>query len=241
MQGSNIFGGLLDRCISYPFAETYEDDKSIIRDQYYGSLILQNLSNIELDSVSSLPVQVCFCTNSGTEPDCSYQLPTIKVEKGSEFNVPLVAVDQVYHSVATDIIVSLSGGPGVDEGQQIQAVKNECTNLTYNVFSKQKNEVIKLYADGPCGSSSSLSVCELKIEFLNCTCQVGFMPSNKSPTRCECVCHMKLLIYSLIATQLVCFSEIILAHGSLTVTIIMTISLITSALLTTVIPMPALI
>ena len=177
MQGSNIFGGLLDRCISNPFAETYVDDKSIIRDQYYGSLILQNFSNIELDSVSSLPVQVCFCTNSGTEPDCSYQLPTIKVEKGNEFNVPLVAVDQVNRSVAADIIISLSGG--VDEGQQIQAMKNECTNLTYNVFSKQENEVIKLYADGPCGSSSSLSVRELKIEFLNCTCQVGFMPSNK--------------------------------------------------------------
>ena len=136
---------------------------------------------------------MCFCTNSGTEPDCSYQLPTIKVEKGSEFNVPLVAVDQVNHSVAADIIVSLSGG--VDEGQQIQAVKNECTNLTYNVFSKQENEVIKLYADGPCGSSSSLSVRELKIEFLNCTYQVGFMPSNNSPIRCECVCHMKLLNY----------------------------------------------
>ena len=189
-QGSNVFGGLLDRCIPSPFTETYQanNDKNNTSSVTY----LQNISTIEPDSISSQPVRVCFCTNNGTEPDCSYQPPTIKVKKGELFTVSLVAVDQVNHSVAANIIGSLSGG--FDEGQQIQAVKNKCTNLTYNVFSKEENETVKLYADGPCGSAS-LSVRELEIDFVDCTCPIGFMPSNKSPTKCECVCNMALSSY----------------------------------------------
>ena len=100
-QGPNIFGGLLDRCIPSPFAEVYQK-----RNQYYsGFNYFQNISNIKSDSISSLPVRVCFCTSEG-EPDCSYsnQPPLIKVKKGEAFTVSLVAVDQVNHSVDANII-----------------------------------------------------------------------------------------------------------------------------------------
>ena len=75
---------------------------------------LGDIANITaLDTISSLPVRVCFC-KSESEPDCGYQPPTIKVRKGEAFNMPLaiVAVDQVNHSVNANIISSLSSQDG---------------------------------------------------------------------------------------------------------------------------------
>ena len=95
-QGANIFGGLLDRCIPSPFAEV--NGQLETPSHYRGVSYLGNITNINtLGTISSLPVRVCFC-KSESEPDCSYQPPTIKVKKGEAFTMPLVAVDQVNHS-----------------------------------------------------------------------------------------------------------------------------------------------
>ena len=192
-QGANLFGGLLDRCISSPFAEVYQQT---IPTYYSGVSYLGNISNIAaLDTISSLPVRVCFC-KSESEPDCSYQPPTIKVKKGKAFTVPLVAVDQVNHSVDASIFSSLSSQyGGFSEGQQTQSVERNtfCINLTFNVFSPHDSETINLFADGPCGSSTH-SVRHLDVQFNDCTCPVGFEPLD-SITRCQCYCDSRLSTY----------------------------------------------
>ena len=88
--GSNLFGGLLDRCIQSPFA--------VWLINVDGFTYLSSISNITLDSIASLPVRICFC-NSDNQPDCNYQLSLIQVRKGETFFVSLVAVDQVNHTV----------------------------------------------------------------------------------------------------------------------------------------------
>ena len=193
-QGTNLFGGLLDRCIPSPFAEVYLNP----RIHYSGATYLGNISNIDIDndSISSRPVRVCFC-NSEHEPDCSYQHPVIRVQKGKAFNVSLVAVDQVNHTVDANITVSLSSSDGgFDEGQQIQSVVRNCNNLTFNVFSPHDFETLNLYSDGPCGSAT-LSTSHVTIEFIECTCPVGFEPlsNSQSSTKCECVCDSALSPY----------------------------------------------
>ena len=189
-QGSNLFGGLLDRCVPSPFAEVYQ--KQIIH--YNGLTYFQNITNkAQIHSISSQPVRVCFC-NSEHEPDCTYQLPTITVMKGEAFNVSVVAVDQVNNSVDANIITTLSSSDGgIGEGQQTQSIRSNCTDLTYNVFSPHDNETISLYADGPCGSAT-LSTSHVTIHFNECTCPVGFQPlsNSKSSTRCECICDSEL-------------------------------------------------
>ena len=191
-QGPNLFGGLLDRCIPSPFAELYLKQ----RIHYSGATYLGNISNIEIDSISSQPVRVCYC-NSEHEPDCNYQPPTIRVQKGKAFNVSLVAVDQVNHTVDANVTISLSSSDGgFDEGQQIQSVVRNCNNLTFNVFSPHDFETLNIYSDGPCGSAT-LSTIHVTIQFITCTCPVGFEPlsKNQSSTKCKCVCDSALSPY----------------------------------------------
>ena len=187
-QGANIFGGLLDRCIPSPFVEEYQVT------YYNGISYLGYMSNLtDLDTVSSLPVRICFC-KSDSEPDCSHQPPIIEVKKGESFTVALVAVDQVNHSVDANIIIFLSSlEGGLREGQQIQRAGNQCTSLTFNVFTPNNFETLNIFADGPCGSFI-LSTRHLDIQFLDCTCLIGFERSS-SVTRCECTCDSELFPY----------------------------------------------
>ena len=104
----------------------------------------------------------------------------------------LVAVDQVDHTVDANITVSLSSSDGgFDEGQQIQSVVRNCNNLTFNVFSPREDEKLNLSPDGPCGSAT-LSTSHVTIEFIECTCPVGFQPLS---TKCECDCDSAMSPY----------------------------------------------
>ena len=193
--GANLFGGLLDRCVPSPFAEVYVKDTTVTQHLFSGVSYLRSLSNIALDSIASLPLRICFCSRK-SEPDCSYQPPPISVKKGETFTVSLVAVDQVNRTVEASIISSLaSPDGGFGEGQQTQSVQKNCSDVTFSVFSPHDHESINLFANGPCGNFGPF-IRKLDIQFLNCTCPVGFQPSNAESTRCECVCDSALLLYT---------------------------------------------
>ena len=182
---ASIFGGLLNACNKSQIVTASKTPLA-------GITYISEISNITLDSVSSLPVQVCFCNKE--KPDCNYQLPTIQVKKGEPFSISLVAVDQVEHPVKAMVTTFLSSSEGgIDEGQQTQEVGGDCTDLAFNVFSPFDNEILNLYAKGPCGNSERSSQ-HVNIVFTTCKCPVGFQPSNSS-TRCECVCDSLLSPY----------------------------------------------
>ena len=186
-RGSSLYGGLLDRCVpTSSFAEVYRKEIYLATQYYNGVKYLEDISNVTFDYIASSPVRVCFCDNK-REQNCSYQPPPIKVKKGETFKVPLVAVDQVNHSVEANIISSLVHESRFSEGQQTQSVETNCTDLIFNVFSPADSESINLFADGPCGSSQ-LSIRKLHIQFLNCTCPIGFKPNSESETTCDCIC-----------------------------------------------------
>ena len=185
IKGSNLFGGLLNRCI--PSQIRNDLDKN-------GITYIRDVANITDDSIASLPVQVCFCNSQG-QPDCDYEPPTILVEKGGAFSVSLVAVDQVEHPVdasITSYLLSFSGA--FDEGQRTQPTTKTCKDLTFNVISPNDGETMGLFAEGPCGNSQPL-VRYLNITFISCTCPIGFQQSNDSSSRCVCVCDLELHPY----------------------------------------------
>ena len=143
--------------------------------------ILSTLNYSEPLSISSHPVRVYFCRDG--QPDYNLHLYHVKVKKGEVFTLPLVAIDQVNHTVSATVNVALSSKlGGLGENQTSQQISNEtCTNVTLSVSSSYEQEVLILYAKGPC-KDAELSIGRIHVQFLRCTCPVGFQPNHMKPT-----------------------------------------------------------
>ena len=182
--GNNLFGGLLDRC--------FFGNKGIEKhpDSYFDYL---NRGSIDFDSISSLPVKVCLCVDN--QPDCNQQPSLMYVKKGELFNISLVAVDQVNHTVNATIHCTLSSPEaGLGEGQLSQLSFKECTFLKFQLYSPLREENLTLYADGPC-KDARLSCLSIPVIFSPCTCPIGFQPLKSKETSCVCECDFRLTRY----------------------------------------------
>lgn len=191
VRGSNIFGGLLDRCTFNPFSKKNESLPHTFDGLTY-LLFFTTMSNIDQRLVSSYPVKVCFCNISQLQPDCSYQPGVRKVKKGENFTIQLAAVDQTNHTVAARINIFLkSDKSAIGEGQLVQSTGENCTNLHFNLFSTHDQEELIMYADGPC-KDAPRSQAKVIVVFTPCECPVGFQVLETSRTSCQCECDSKL-------------------------------------------------
>ena len=189
LAGSALFGGLFDRClIQYAHKS---DDNRLDPHNWTGILFLMTVTDIvSSDSISSHPVRICFCWEN--QPDCSYEHPPVFVMKGYPFTLSLVAVDQVNKTVNFTTITSLTKSvSGMGIGQYEQQTEEACTDLKFNVFSPNRSTELTLFPNGPCGSSLP-SERIIKIEFLPCSCPIGFQPTYADETKCECDCDPEL-------------------------------------------------
>ena len=189
VSGSNLFGGLLDRCtVHAEHSQGTQMDKS-------GVTNFQRLSNIsesQLDTISSHPVRVCFCKDS--QPDCDYQPVSIQVDRGKTFSIELIAYDQVNYTANATIHCSLnSSAGGLGEDQAIQHVSEACTELQFNLFSPLDSEDLLLSMSSPC-NVTGITKRSITIE-ITCTCPIGFQISNNDKTTCDCVCDQVLQPY----------------------------------------------
>ena len=185
--GSDIFGGLLDRCTISPFDVVYSKNKSQPIDGFTHIKLISTINN--QSTIASHAVKIYFCRED--KPNYGVNSVSIEVKKGERFMVPVVAVDHVNHTINTTIHSRLSVKVGgLDEDQSIQDVNDSCTNLKFNVFSPQPSARLILYAQGPCKDSEQ-SQAQINVLFLSCTCPVGFEPNEV--TKCSCVCDSRLL------------------------------------------------
>ena len=196
VSGTNIFGGLLDRC-------TVNMELSIINSKdtemhSLGVTALTNFSSItnsDLGTISSHPVQLCFCRDS--QPDCDYQPESIQVQRGKNFSIKLIAYDQVNHAVNANIECSLnSSAGGLGEDQVTQQVTAGCTPLQFDIFSPFTTEDLTLSMNGPC-NVTGISKQNIEIE-ITCTCPIGFQVANNDKIKCVCVCDQVLQQYDII-------------------------------------------
>ena len=197
VNGSNIYGGLLDRCTVSTTASLRVTDIQggaiEIKDIKNGISLLRDFGKLtDIDTIASDPVRVCFCFNN--KPDCSYKHPTVYINRGGSFLVPVVATDHVNHSVQATIISRVSSLAGnLGEGQRFQTTNTNCTDLRFNVYSSAGSEQLLLYTEGPCGDAQP-SQAKIDISFLPCECPIGFEPlSDVKNTRCQCICSSSLL------------------------------------------------
>ena len=224
--GSNIYGGLLDRCSVSPYAEVYrlyypKDPTQHRPDVMNGVTYISKVTNVIDDgSISSGPIGICFCTND--ELDCDLSTTSVVVKKGETFHVQLVAVDQLSHPKAATIHSTLNfSESGLGEGQLTQSLGENCTELAYNVISPNKTERLSLSALGPC-RDAKLSQVHVHVTFKPCTCPIGFMPSaTESYQRCDCECDSTLYPF---ITKCYKQNESLLRQGTFWVSVISNLS-----------------
>ena len=209
--GSDIYGGLLDRCtinqnaevvhlypefknssgFDYVKATTQIEQITDYNIYYYHTpdYFIENISRSDVkELISSDAVRVEFCLNNVISPNFSH--PNVSIKKGEMFTVSLVAVDQVGNPLNATIISSFqskSGNGRFKAGQVEQQVGDQCTELEYNVYSQDNSAQIHIHADGPCGDKG-VSRKTLNVIFLPCTCLIGFEPSS-GPTEIDCICE----------------------------------------------------
>jgi predicted outer membrane repeat protein len=196
--GSNLFGGLLDRCTLTPLVHGRGRSKLFNATNVNSFTYFQSLSNIRnLSHVSSRPVRVCFCKDS--QPDCSYQPPPFSIQRGGTIKVPLVAVDQANQPITAKVhgLLSQNQGGSLGKLEDTQITSGNCTNLSFTVASPQNNDIEELvvYADGPCKDAIP-SQSKLQINFNKCMCPTGFQENSRETLKCVRECDTKLTQYN---------------------------------------------
>ena len=129
-------------------------------------------------------------------PDCTYQPQHIHVDvqKGEDFTVQVVAVDQVQKPLATSVRSILkSSKSGLGGGLLLRTIDDRCSNLTFSIFSLFASEQLSLYPEGTCKDARP-SLAYADIHFSPCHCLTG-LQQVPSHTNCLCKCHKLLLPY----------------------------------------------
>ena len=178
--------------------EEYVEDGKIIN-HISGLEYFTNLTSIDYEdintTISSQPVRICFCESDTSQHNCSYYPQAYHVMKGEEFNVALVAVDQVGHSIEANISSLVSQDGDLGEGQAVRKTSKQCQNFTFSVKSSRPyNEELTIYAEGPC-YSLGMSKSVVKVIFKDCMCPRGFEPADNTTRKCSCVCAKEIESY----------------------------------------------
>ena len=211
--GSDIYGGLLDRCTINTNAElatrlpyykhlygfdyikaTTQIEHIIDYSQYARShpdYLINNITKFDVIGLISSDGILKVCSNDVIS---NYTHLNVSIYKGKLFTVSVAVVDQVGNPLNATVSSSLSSesGNGHFKGGQVeQRVGKQCTELEYNVYSQDNSAQMHLYAEGPCGNKIEVSKLTINLTFLPCECPVGLQPTS-SQTECICECDRRL-------------------------------------------------
>ena len=185
--GSLLYGGLLDRCTVSAFSRSPVNYSSI-----------PGYADDIVNDTSSDPVKLYSCDENG-KAICGYKSCEVTAEKGKNFTMKVLAVDQVNRTVNATVHIYLpSNSSGtLGEGTKTFAIGSTCTEISFTVLSSRTYEEVVIYVDGPCKNLGT-SPLKVGVNFDPCKCPAGFEHSEDNDDRCVCVCHRKLLSLSFI-------------------------------------------
>ena len=118
----------------------------------------KHISNIFQDGlslISSDPLRVCLCNETGQQPDCLVLAdPTLHTAyPGQTINISAVVVGQDFGTVAGSVYAQFlhkGSTPQLESGQEVQSViQHKCNHLYYTIFSQSAvfDAVLVLTAD----------------------------------------------------------------------------------------------
>ena len=182
--GDNLFGGLLDRCSGV--------------DNIARFVNISNINITALQSITSNPVQLCFCENDNLK--CSLRSHTVQIKQKDKMILQVAAVDQANNIVKATVFQTLNKLDydvlSNTENQVTQVINASCSNISFHIKVPPKSAPYEatIYAAGPCGDKdgSKLSV---NIDVVLCTCAPGFTVDNENNDKCKCDCDEQLLEY----------------------------------------------
>jgi predicted outer membrane repeat protein len=193
--GDFLYGGLLDRC------QLYLDSPIAYSSPYSWLVNFINVGNSTAfnpyrfistepqDTITSQPYQLCLCkhTSQYLEFSCSEAL-ILSIYRGQKLKVPLLALDQAETIVSTTINVLKSSSARIESNQNPQDLPEQCSTLTYNLYSTATHEQLILYPDGPC-RDSELGRVVIDVTFQPC-------PDAFTVSHDQCVCDERLQEYA---------------------------------------------
>ena len=178
IDGSVLFGGLLDRCR----IDVMADSASGV--DYLSRVIhMQPHTNT---SISSSPYELCMCTEEISACD---KITEVEVYRGQEFIVPLLARAQIGTTSTTVTAIILSGTGKLETTQASQLLPDYCHPLPYTVYSTDSYQQVVLYPDGPCRDTGAAKV-TIKVNLL--PCPDGFTQDGEI-----CTCEDRLQNYAI--------------------------------------------
>lgn len=186
--GTDLYGGLLDRCTVVNIT------KSPYQLELSGLARFREISNIDnLVGIGSRPVRVCLCSNN--VPDCSLRTHHIQIKRGEKFSIQAVAVNQVEQPTIATFQSQFHYLSLLSENQSTRRVDAKCSLLDYQLSFPQADREYELviFTEGPCGRKG-ISKLEITVNVINCSCPPGFMPSTFT-TDCNCICDSQLSAY----------------------------------------------
>ena len=151
-------------------------------------------SVLQPSTISSDPIGVCFCTNNTLH--CHKKWNNITVYPGQSFNISAITVGQRNGTVRRVIRADIDQGT-IDNLQGLQSAQSyqNCTNLTYTVFSQAKSATLTLTVSKS-QSRSNLQNFEPptppKVHIVLKGCPAGFTLEKYTPQpKCDCVPVLK--------------------------------------------------
>ena len=179
--GSFLYGGLLGRCQLIIESFKYRLKTIVVYNVLKSNLFDVEGSDNATLKITSKPYQLCFCEDG--EYNCSSDR-IVTVYSGQKFNISLAAIDQTGSVISTQVTAKTRQTARLKLAQSVQTLPAICSNLSYNLYSTQSSEHLKLYPDGPCRDTGlAQAVVDVKI----LPCPRGFNKSNE-----KCVCEQRL-------------------------------------------------
>ena len=180
--GSAVYGGSIDNCvIELGVYITLISWRGVFRFNWH-------VPNLELEpnSISSDPFQVCLCKDGRINCNTSELDRQMQVYPGQLLKLPVVATGQrdgIVPAVVRALFNATHKNVTLAPFQDTQNALHSCTELYYQVYSSSSNNsgTLVLYADGPCSTDGK--TLDISLEFLDCPPGFSLNPSEGT---CEC-------------------------------------------------------
>ena len=108
--------------------------------------LINNITKSDVKELISSDGILKFCSDNVLSPN--HRHPGVLINKGELFTVSVVVVDQVGNPVNATVSSSLSSesGNGHFKGGQVeQKVRNQCTELEYNVYPQDSSAQLHIH------------------------------------------------------------------------------------------------